>query len=182
MRHKLRGNKYYRHATMCKNLPKHRDVIIQRKHSYKTSSIGKIMAISKTTERVSNCTSAKINKKIKQHTDLNIIYYAANINEIDARLEELDREWDIERTLEVNAATISVAGMLLGILVNRKWLLLPTIVSGFLMQHAIHGWCPSLAAYRRLGVRTQTEIERERYALKALRGDFDQICQALPIS
>jgi hypothetical protein len=26
-----------------------------------------------------------------------------------------------------------------------------------------------------LGVRTQGEIERERYALKALRGDFDQL-------
>jgi hypothetical protein len=25
------------------------------------------------------------------------------------------------------------------------------------------------------GVRTQREIERERYALKALRGDFDQV-------
>lgn len=29
--------------------------------------------------------------------------------------------------------------------------------------------------FRRLGVRTQREIERERYALKALRGDFDRL-------
>jgi hypothetical protein len=29
--------------------------------------------------------------------------------------------------------------------------------------------------FRRAGVRTATEIERERYALKALRGDFQPI-------
>jgi hypothetical protein len=29
--------------------------------------------------------------------------------------------------------------------------------------------------FRRLGVRTAGEIDRERYALKALRGDFDRI-------
>ena len=28
---------------------------------------------------------------------------------------------------------------------------------------------------RRLGIRTQTEIDHERYALKALRGDFKRI-------
>jgi hypothetical protein len=30
---------------------------------------------------------------------------------------------------------------------------------------------------RRRGVRTATEIERERYALKALRGDFQPIAR-----
>jgi hypothetical protein len=29
-----------------------------------------------------------------------------------------------------------------------------------------------MPVFRRLGVRTATEIEEERYALKALRGDF----------
>ena len=31
------------------------------------------------------------------------------------------------------------------------------------------------AVFRRLGVRTQSEIDEERYALKALRGDFTGI-------
>jgi hypothetical protein len=43
------------------------------------------------------------------------------------------------------------------------------------MNHAIKGWCLPLPLFRKMGVRTQTEIERERYALKALRGDFSQI-------
>ena len=46
------------------------------------------------------------------------------------------------------------------------------MVGGFLLQHAVQGWCPPVPVFRRLGVRTQTEIDEERYALKALRGDF----------
>ena len=122
-----------------------------------------------------NYTLQKINKKIKQRTDLNIIYYSEHLDQIDARLQELDREWDLERAVETNAATLSLGGLVLGILVNRKWLTLPLMVGGFLMQHAIKGWCPSSLALRQLGVRTKAEIERERYALKALRGDFDNI-------
>jgi hypothetical protein len=133
------------------------------------------MAISKTTGHANNNTLQQINKKIKQKTDLNIIYYATHIDEIDARLNELDREWDVERTLETNAGTLSMAGLMLGILVNRKWLALPVVVNGFLLQHGIKGWCLPSLALRRLGVRKKSEIERERYALKALRGDFDNI-------
>ena len=49
------------------------------------------------------------------------------------------------------------------------------MVAGFLLQHAVQGWCPPLPVFRRLGFRTQTEIEEERYALKALRGDFRDV-------
>jgi hypothetical protein len=45
-------------------------------------------------------------------------------------------------------------------------------VLGFLLQHATQGWCPPVSVLRRRGVRTRREIEAERYALKALRGDF----------
>jgi hypothetical protein len=42
-----------------------------------------------------------------------------------------------------------------------------------LLVHASHGWYPLLPLFRRLGVCTRDEIERERFALKAIRGDFD---------
>jgi hypothetical protein len=32
-----------------------------------------------------------------------------------------------------------------------------------------------LPIFRRLGFRTASEIDRERYALKALRGDFEEL-------
>ena len=50
--------------------------------------------------------------------------------------------------------------------------LLPGVVGGFLLQHALSGWCPPVTLLRRLGFRTAGEIHREKYALKALRGDF----------
>src|SRR5205823_697834 len=88
------------------------------------------------------------------------------------RLAELDREWDIERTLEANAATVCLAGLALGATVDKRLFVLPAAVAGFLLQHAVQGWCPPVPLFRRLGVRTQSEIDEERYALKALRGDF----------
>ena len=45
-------------------------------------------------------------------------------------------------------------------------------VSASSHQNPVQGWCPPVPVFRRLGVRTREEIDRERYALKALRGDF----------
>jgi hypothetical protein len=42
----------------------------------------------------------------------------------------------------------------------------------FFVQHAIQGWCPPIPIFRAYKVRTRPEIDREKYALKALRGDF----------
>jgi hypothetical protein len=61
----------------------------------------------------------------------------------------------------------------LGASVNKRWLALPALVLAFLFQHAVQGWCPPIALFRRLGARTRKEIDVEKYALKFLRGDFD---------
>jgi len=79
----------------------------------------------------------------------------------------LNREWDVERVLEVNASTLALSGLVLGVTVNKKWLLVPGIVLSFLLQHGLQSWCPPLPVLRRLGVRTRGEIDREKYALKA---------------
>ncbi len=91
---------------------------------------------------------------------------------IQSRIEELDREWDVERAIEVTASTFVLTGLGLSVTVNRRWLVLPAVVAGFLLQHAVQGWCPPLPIVRALGFRTSREIESERNALKAARGDF----------
>ncbi|HEX9787907.1 MAG TPA: hypothetical protein VGB09_07765 [Candidatus Binatia bacterium] len=78
----------------------------------------------------------------------------------------------MERALEANASAVSLLGLGLGTFVDRRWFILPAVVAGFLLQHALQGWCPPVSVFRRLGVRASTEIDHERYALKALRGDF----------
>ncbi|MGZ8260730.1 MAG: hypothetical protein ACXWUL_09285 [Caldimonas sp.] len=86
----------------------------------------------------------------------------------------MKREWDIERCLETGASSLTIIGSALGVAVDRKWFLLPMGVAAFLLQHALQGWCPPLPVFRRLGVRTAEEINEERYALKALKGDFSR--------
>lgn len=130
------------------------------------------MNVPDTISRVPLHTPAAYNARIRRETEARVHYYAGHPEEIDTRLEELDREWDIERALEANAAAIAFTGAGLAATVSRKWLVLPLLVTGFLFQHAVQGWCPPLPLFRRLGFRTQTEIEEERCALKALRGDF----------
>ena len=68
--------------------------------------------------------------------------------------------------LETGSSALTLAGLVMGIGVSRKWLLLSLAVQAFFMQHALQGWCPPLPVFRRLGVRTQPEID-ERDALKA---------------
>jgi hypothetical protein len=110
-----------------------------------------------------------VNREIDQQTNSNIRRYANSSEEvINRRIEELDQEWDIERALEANASTLALTGLLLGLTVNRKWLVLPTVVLSFLLQHSLQGWCPPLPLLRRMGVRTRGEIDREKYELKAL--------------
>jgi hypothetical protein len=94
---------------------------------------------------------------------------------IGRHIEALDREWDVERYLQMNAGIVSLAGVVLGATVHTRFLLLPAAVFTFFFQHAAQGWCPPLPVFRRMGVRTRHEINREKYALKALRGDFDEV-------
>lgn len=126
-----------------------------------------------TRRRVAEHTADRVNRSIEEQIEANVAYFAAHPEDIDARLRELDREWDIERTLEANASTLALTGTLLGAFVDRRFLILPGVVTAFLLQHALQGWCPPLPVFRRLGVRTAAEIAHERYALKYLRGDFD---------
>lgn len=133
-----------------------------------------------TTKRVSNMTSSAINRRIRDEAVARIARLAGNPEGISERLKELDREWDVERALEANASALAFTGVILGAAVDRRWLALPATVTAFLFQHALQGWCPPLPILRELGVRTSSEIAAERYALKALRGDFEDVSRKSP--
>jgi hypothetical protein len=134
-----------------------------------------------TTSRVAEQTPDYINERIRRDIDERVARYATlGHAAIQQRIHELDREWDIERALEVSASTVSLLGIGLGTFVRRTWFILPAVVAGFLLQHALQGWCPPVPVLRRLGVRTASEIEQERYALKVLRGDFREAESATP--
>ncbi len=132
--------------------------------------------IPSTTERVPEHTAEHVNQRIRRQMEERVARVAAaGPAAVARRLEELDREWDIERTLEANASTAVLVGLTLGATVDKRFFLFPAVVAGFLLQHAVQGWCPPLPIFRRYGFRTQSEIEQERYALKAVRGDFGRV-------
>ena len=118
-------------------------------------------------DRVRRSTEPQVNQQIDRQTEDNVLRYSQSDNMvIRRRINALDKEWDVERVLEVNASTLALAGLILGTTVNRKWLYLTGGVLTFLLQHGLQGWCPPLPILRRLGIRTRSEIDREKYALK----------------
>src|SRR5207245_259358 len=121
---------------------------------------GERVMLPSTVERVPRHTPAAYNEAIRRQTEANVARLAsAGPAAIDRRLAELDREWDIERTLEANAASLTLLGSALGFAVDRRFFALPAVVAGFLLQHALQGWCPPVPLFRHLGFRTAAEID-----------------------
>ena len=131
------------------------------------------ITLPKTTSRVSQYTSRKINERIFSATQQNVERLCGTDQETLAkRLDELDREWDVERAIQTGASMQILLGLALGTFLNRRWYAWSGIVAGFLLMHALMGWAPPLPILRRLGFRTEMEIDEERNALRILRGDF----------
>ena len=124
-------------------------------------------------DRVRVNTAQTVLQKIDADIENRVRYYATQPKHIiSGRIAALDREWDMERYLETNASSIALGSLVLGLTVNKKWLAVSTAVLGFLLLHGVQGWCPPVPVLRRLGIRTRGEIDREKFALKVLRGDF----------
>jgi len=113
-------------------------------------------------------------QRIRRQLEVNVAYYARRLDRIEERLADLEKEWDVERTVAVGAGAASLAGLVLG-LFKKRWALLPVAAAALLIAHAVEGCCAPMPLLRCLGVRTRREIDQERYALKALRGDFSAI-------
>lgn len=127
-------------------------------------------------DRVQAHTATRVNRGIERDAAQRLVRAAGQTSAtLTRRINELEDEWDIERWLEMNASALAFTGVVLGILVNKKFFAIPCIVLPFLFQHAVQGWCPPIPIFRRRGVRTRREIDAEKFALKALRGDFTQV-------
>lgn len=99
---------------------------------------------------------------------------------ISRRLEELDREWPVERALMAGAGTFVWLGLILGGIVKRRLTAISAVAGAMLILFAIFGWVPPVLFIRRFGFRTRGEIDSERIALKILRGDFHGVDEGQP--
>jgi len=129
-------------------------------------------------DRVRDHSAHAVNQRIVRDIDRNVEHCIRGGREaISERIAELDREWDIDRALMANFAV--VGGIAYGVGVHRYanrpllsrrrtgFLYFFAAQLGFLLMHAGVGWCPPMVLWRRLGVRTKTEIELERSLLLA---------------
>lgn len=108
--------------------------------------------------------------RIHHQTERNLSFYAEHPELIDQRLAELDREWPAERILGTQLGAAGLVGLSLG-LFNRRFLLLPAVALGFLLQTSVQGRSLPQDLWRRLGLRYRQEIDAERQALTAMRSD-----------
>ena len=124
-------------------------------------------------EKLETGSDSYIKEQIRDETSERLAKFEnANPHDLTYRLVELDREWDVERVIEFAFSGAVLGGIALSKLSNKKWILFPCLAGGFMMQQILAGWCPPFLVLRRLGFRTAAEINRERMALKIMRGDF----------
>lgn len=127
-----------------------------------------------TTNRVALNTCKEINEQIRERT-LHCLSSEEDRSEsaLSEKIKALNEEWDTERVLETGAASLVLAASIMGYLKSGcRCFWITGAVGGFLLQHALQGWCPPLPVIRKCGVRTAEEINNEKMVLKLLRGDF----------
>lgn len=120
-------------------------------------------------------TPAEINKAIDEATlDVLEQYEDASPDEIHARLRELDRTRDVEGWVELTAGVATLCTVPFAMR-SRKLGFLAAIPGAIVLAHALGAVDPLTPLLRMMGVRSKSEIDRERFALKLLRGDFERV-------
>ncbi|MDB5105590.1 MAG: hypothetical protein JWP91_3279 [Fibrobacteres bacterium] len=106
----------------------------------------------------------------------NVRFYGSLGREgLTERIRALDDEWDMERFVTVSLSGLGLFGMVMGLFGSRLWRVLSWASFPLLFLHGQDKWKPSDGILKSLGLRSRKEIEAEKYALKALRGDFRQV-------
>ncbi|HKO46361.1 MAG TPA: hypothetical protein VJV79_01475 [Polyangiaceae bacterium] len=137
----------------------------------------RIEALSFDGDRVREHSAPKMNQRIDRLAQADVdAAVAGGRDAILRRLAKLDYEWDIDRALMVNFALAGAASLTTGLI---RYELTPVFSRrrkgflyffgaqlGFLLLHGTVGWCPPASLFRRLGFRTQREIEAERAQLR----------------
>jgi hypothetical protein len=129
------------------------------------------------TDRVRRHTAPHVNQRIDAVTRASVADALQGGPEAVARrLVQLEYEWDVDRALMVNFAVAGGASFALGMMryadgptfgPRKKGLLYFFGAQlAFLLLHGVAGWCPPASVFRRLGFRTQREIEVERASLR----------------
>ena len=132
-------------------------------------------------DRIREHTAPDVNRKIDQQTRGAIAEASRTPGARRARLAELDREWTVDSALMLNFGIVGAISAFKAMSNLRAtgraggWGVFFWVQLGFLVNHAIRGWCPPLPVFRRLGFRSAQEIGAERVALSGGAADEWQL-------
>lgn len=99
-------------------------------------------------------------------------YGSLGAQAVSDRLKALEEEPDLESVATLGLAGTGVLALIFGILGSRLWRLLAWLALPLIFAHVRGRFAAPGEFLRTLGLRSRKEIEEEKYALKALRGDF----------
>lgn len=117
--------------------------------------------------------------EFRRQFEMSMAYHSVNPAHIGHRLDELDDEWSAEQVMIALSSGLTVLGGVFSVTRSRLWTIVPLAASIMMLKGTFsRGEMPTQAFLRRAGFRTAEEIAQERYALKALRGDFNDVEQA----
>lgn len=129
-------------------------------------------------DRVRRRTAPDVLAEIDRRTATRVMRVARGGHDaIAARIEELDREWDLDRwfvvLFTVGSALVEQRGRHGGV-----WRLLFRAQQLMALGYGLFGWAPPVSLLRRVGIRTQKEIDAERAVLvellRLMEADLDE--------
>jgi hypothetical protein len=97
---------------------------------------------------------------------------------VSDRLQALEDEPDLETVATLAMAGTGILALVFGLLGSRLWRLLAWIALPLIFAHARGRLSAPGEFLKMLGLRSRKEIQEEKYALKALRGDFRDVGEA----
>lgn len=129
----------------------------------------------KTPTRIEENTRPEMKARLHQRLLANVSPYVnGDRQRIDQRLKELEKEWTIERAIELEAPIMIGLGATLGLLHSRKWFALSGVAASMVVLHNTGGWYPLLPVFQKMGLRSQKDIDTETNALRVLRKDHQR--------
>lgn len=116
--------------------------------------------------------SPKRDSTIEADSDRSLNYYSDQLPDIQKNLRQLNLARNLER-LDLPLSALFAGGALV-FLLKKRFAAASFFVLGFMIQQILKQR-PLSSPMRNLGVGERNELELERYALKAQRGDYGKI-------
>jgi len=127
--------------------------------------------------RSKNAVEPKLKKRgIVELADRALNYYPDQLPDIEPQLRQLNLEWGLQTVLDKLSIPAALIGGALGFLLRRRFTAAASVcLAGYLLKLAPVKRVPLVAVSCYPSMRERSEIELERYALKAQRGDFGKL-------